>query len=53
MVPIKTWLGKPYPLGATWKGNGVNFAIYSEFATGVDLCLLKTSMHPRRPFASA
>jgi len=39
MVPIKTWLGKPYPLGATWKGNGVNFAIYSEHATGVDLCL--------------
>ena len=39
MVPIKTWLGKPYPLGATWKGNGVNFALYSENATGVDLCL--------------
>jgi isoamylase len=39
MVPIKTWLGKPYPLGATWLGNGTNFAIYSEHATGVDLCL--------------
>ena len=39
MVPIKTWPGKPYPLGATWKGNGVNFALYSEHATGVDLCL--------------
>ncbi len=39
MVPIKTWLGKPYPLGATWQGNGVNFALYSEHATGVDLCL--------------
>jgi glycogen operon protein len=41
MVPIKTWLGKPYPLGATWLGNGTNFAIYSEHATGVDLCLFE------------
>jgi isoamylase len=39
MSPIKVWLGKPYPLGATWRGNGVNFALYSEHATAVDLCL--------------
>ncbi len=39
MNPLKVWLGKPYPLGATWTGEGVNFAIYSENATGVDLCL--------------
>jgi isoamylase len=31
--------GKPYPLGATWDGQGVNFAIFSEHATGVELCL--------------
>ena len=31
--------GKPYPQGATWDGIGVNFSIYSEGATGVDLCL--------------
>lgn len=31
--------GKPYPLGATWDGKGTNFAIYSENATGVELCL--------------
>src|SRR5579871_1162256 len=31
--------GKPYPQGATWDGAGVNFSIYSENATGVDLCL--------------
>ena len=31
--------GRPYPLGATWDGEGVNFAIFSENATGVDLCL--------------
>ena len=31
--------GKPYPLGATWDGSGVNFSIYSEHATQVELCL--------------
>ena len=32
--------GSPYPLGATWDGrSGVNFALYSESATGVELCL--------------
>ncbi len=39
MTPVKIWLGYPYPLGATWLGNGVNFAIFSEHATSVDLCL--------------
>ncbi len=31
--------GKPYPLGATYDGSGVNFALFSENATGVKLCL--------------
>ncbi|HER09719.1 MAG TPA: glycogen debranching enzyme GlgX, partial [Bacteroides sp.] len=31
--------GKPYPLGATYDGKGVNFALFSENATGVKLCL--------------
>ena len=31
--------GTPYPLGATWDGRGVNFALFSEHATGVELCL--------------
>src|SRR3990167_590680 len=31
--------GFPYPLGATWDGIGVNFAIFSEHATKVELCL--------------
>ncbi|CAN5818526.1 hypothetical protein BH09MYX1_BH09MYX1_12010 [soil metagenome] len=31
--------GRPYPQGATFDGSGVNFAIYSEHADGVDLCL--------------
>jgi isoamylase len=39
MTPVRTWLGYPYPLGATWLGNGVNFALFSETATSVDLCL--------------
>lgn len=30
--------GNPYPLGATWDGNGVNFALYTENATAVSLC---------------
>jgi glycogen operon protein len=33
------WPGHPYPLGATWDGKGVNFALFSEHATGVELCL--------------
>ncbi len=33
------WPGKPYPLGATWDGWGVNFALFSENATRIELCL--------------
>jgi isoamylase len=33
------WPGEPWPLGATWDGSGVNFAIFSENATRIDLCL--------------
>lgn len=36
---MRVWLGKPYPLGATWDGEGTNFALYSENATAVELCL--------------
>ncbi len=39
MTPVRTFLGQPYPLGATWMGNGVNFAIFSEHASRVELCL--------------
>ena len=31
--------GSPYPLGATWDGQGVNVALFSEHATAVELCL--------------
>ncbi|MBN1654009.1 MAG: glycogen debranching protein GlgX [Deltaproteobacteria bacterium] len=33
------WPGKPYPLGATWDGEGVNFSLFSEHAEKVELCL--------------
>ncbi|MEK7372091.1 MAG: glycogen debranching protein GlgX [candidate division NC10 bacterium] len=33
------WPGAPYPLGATWDGQGVNFALWSERASAVELCL--------------
>src|SRR5437764_13231539 len=33
--------GKPYPQGATWDGTGVNFALYSEKAAAVELCLFE------------
>ena len=29
---MRLWPGHPYPLGATWDGAGVNFAIYAENA---------------------
>ena len=36
---MRVWPGAPYPLGATWDGVGVNFALFSEHATRVELCL--------------
>ena len=49
MKQLEVWLGEPYPLGATWCGNGVNFALYSENATGVDLCLFEARDSPHEP----
>ena len=40
---MRLWPGHPYPLGATWDGAGVNFAIYAENATKVELCLFDTA----------
>src|SRR4051794_6045964 len=34
------WPGRPYPLGATYDGSGVNFALFSEVAEKVELCLI-------------
>jgi isoamylase len=42
-APSVVWPGRPYPLGATWDGGGVNFALYSANATGVDLVVFDAS----------
>ena len=36
---MKIWPGSPYPLGATYDGGGTNFALFSEVADRVELCL--------------
>ncbi|MDP2381453.1 MAG: glycogen debranching protein GlgX [Nitrospirota bacterium] len=44
-MSMRVWPGTPYPLGATWDGEGVNFALFSENATGVELCLFDGPEH--------
>ncbi len=39
MEDDELWPGRPSPLGATWDGRGVNFAIFSDHAERVELCL--------------
>ena len=48
MTPPRMRPGHSYPLGATWDGAGVNFALFSENATGVDLCLFDEHGHETR-----
>ena len=43
-MPVRP--GLPFPLGATWDGHGVNFAIASEHATSVELVLFETADAP-------
>ena len=43
MPSSKVWPGQPYPLGATWDGKGVNFALFSAHAERVELCLFDSS----------
>lgn len=42
-MKIDIYPGEPFPLGATWDGEGVNFALYTENATGVELCLFNST----------
>ncbi|GJF28820.1 glycogen operon protein GlgX homolog [Kitasatospora sp. NE20-6] len=37
---MQVWPGQPYPLGATYDGAGTNFAVFSEGADRIELCLL-------------
>ncbi len=45
-MSIKFLPGRPYPLGATWDGAGVNFSLYSEHAEWVELCLFDDPTAP-------
>ncbi|ASC71884.1 glycogen debranching enzyme [Halomicronema hongdechloris C2206] len=44
----QVWPGKSHPLGATWDGQGTNFALFSENATAVELCLFDDQGHQTR-----
>jgi isoamylase len=45
---MDVWPGKPFPLGATWDGEGINFALFSENAERVQLCLFDDAEHETR-----
>ncbi len=49
-MEVRVLPGRRSPLGATWDGEGVNFALFSENATGVELCLFDPE-HPARETA--
>ena len=44
--PLVIWPGEPWPLGASWNGIGVNFAVYAESAQVVELCLFDDPQSP-------
>jgi glycogen operon protein len=46
-MTVKILPGKPYPLGATCLDDGVNFAIFAEHATRVELCLFDNLQAPK------
>src|SRR5262245_22455524 len=45
-APPRQWVGRPYPLGATYDGAGTNFSLFSSVAEGVELCLLSGDGEP-------
>src|SRR5690349_8431136 len=47
-TPVSIRPGEPFPLGATWDGRGTNFAVFSEVAEAVDLCLFDGAGQERR-----
>jgi glycogen operon protein len=42
----RVWPGRSSPLGATWDGQGVNFAVFSAHATSIELCLFESPESP-------
>jgi isoamylase len=47
-VSRAVWPGGPFPLGPTWDGSGTNFALYSENAERVELCLFDDESREER-----
>jgi glycogen operon protein len=47
-VKMTKWPGRPYPLGATYDGRGINFALFSDNAHGVELCLFDANDKEQR-----
>ena len=45
---LRVWPGRPFPLGARWDGRGINFSLFSENATAVELCLFEADGQERR-----
>jgi isoamylase len=45
---IQVWPGRAYPLGPTFDGAGTNFALFSEVAESVELCLFDDAGNERR-----
>jgi len=45
---MQVWPGNPYPLGAAYDGTGTNFAVFSEIAEHVEVCLFGTDGAERR-----
>ena len=45
---MTVWPGSAYPLGATYDGNGTNFALFSESAQKIELCLFDDDRNETR-----
>jgi glycogen operon protein len=45
---MEHWPGRPFPLGPRWDGDGTNFAVFSEKAQRVELCLFDAEDHETR-----
>ncbi len=48
-MPERAWPGRPFPLGASWDGEGANFALWSTTATAVSVCLFRDGHETRIP----
>jgi glycogen operon protein len=45
---VNVWPGRPFPLGPTWDGEGTNFALFTENAERVELCLFDENGYETR-----